>query len=352
EVVVTPLVAYPLLLKSIERNKENYSCSWTSGDFHFQQYNWYEYKEERPAKFLSSIQLDGKFNFKGSGKTKRLLKLQVETAEATPNFKKAEIHLDSTFFRQTSTKIYDLFHQYEFIGSGKGRPKGTIFELNEDFGKRYRKVIDFDTLDGQKHYLIKTQPTVRRIDHNEGRIAMKESLKESLRITFPKYSEAKLDSVVNEAINKAPRTEIGSDLLGYIWIDTENLGIRKVYYKHEFYGSNGKSFNKIHRLITYQVIDGIYYPEKIEILEKKMTKEDLFMYHYSVFQFGKYQLKKEFEKISNIDILGYEANLTEVSIQESLSFEEYQKKWKKLINSNFVLPLRGTVDAEVKDFLR
>ncbi|MEL7124051.1 MAG: hypothetical protein AAFO07_31725 [Bacteroidota bacterium] len=343
EVVVTPLVAYPLLMASIKENKANYNTKWVSGNYAFKQYNWEEVTTRPNEKqFLSACELAGDFNFKGTGRNNRTLNLSINESACTSDF----IPFDTI----ASTNMHNIFYSYEMISAGKGRRGGSVFELDKNFGLSYRKVIDFDTIDEKRYYLIQT----KRVQEPEPIVINPQPENELATESNSSSLNLSIQNRVNQAIQKQANTgrfSMGIDLLGYIWISTDDFGIKKKVYKHEYYNGEGQAYLKIHRFISYEQVNGIYLPKKLEIVKRKARTDGKTTYHYSVFKFDNFHIEKEFEKLPSEQVINPDDNLVDINFISELDKEHEYENWKELMKLNFLKPLRGDLQNPVFDYL-
>ncbi len=352
EVVVTPLNAFPIIKESTKRNKANYKTNWVSAKIKITQTLFVEYDSAPNKKhFLGTMKMYGSSNFKGF--TTNSLAIQIDTIETTADFIRFDTLKKPPFGTDPiALNLYDFFDRYEFSGLAK---RGRGFLLKEDFSKNYRKVIAFETIDGRKHYLIKTKPartSNQRYTHtknlkkaNKQFRATKKSLASGAR-SLGQNQMPITDSVLTTILQKSG---VHSDLLGYAWVDYENYGVRRLFYKSEMYDKGGKTFNRSYRHIRYKHFKKAYLPQEIEVLLKAFSLKGTHIYRHVKIKFEEHASGAGFLPIEEENVLDRYRYLQDRPTQ-SLDTEMAKKDFSRLKYKAFLKPLRKTRYSALDDF--
>ncbi len=354
EVVVTPLNAFPIIKESNKNNKQNFKTKWVSAKMKVTQTLFVEYDSVPNKKhFLGTMKMYGNSNFKGY--SNESLVLQIDTVETTADFTRFDTLKKPPFGTEPiRLNLYDFYDQYEFSGLAK---KGKGFLLKEDFSKNYRKVIDFETINGRKHYLIKTKPVRTR---NQGYTDAKDLKKDNERSKAAKKKLAAdaqafgqnqapiTDSVLTHILQKS---KTHSDLLGYAWIDYENYGVRRLFYKSEMYDKDGKTFHRRYRHIRYTRFKEAYLPQEIEVLLKAFSLKGTHIYRHVKIEFNDYGSDSDFNPIAKENVLNPYLYLKNRHIRLPLNTEIEKKDFSRLKYKSFLKPLRKNGYSALDDFL-
>ncbi len=354
EVVVTPLNAFPIIKESTQKNKSNYKTDWLAARIRATQTLFVEYDSVPNKKlFLGTMNTSGTLNFKGY--TAHKLAIQIDTIETTADFIQFDTIKKPPFGADPiALNLYDFFDRYEFSGLAK---RGRGFLLNKDFSKNYRKVIDFKTIDGRKHYLIKTKPakgsTQSYSDVEDLKRANEQARTDKKRLAanaraFGQNQVPITDAVLTDILQKS---QTYNELLGYAWIDYEDYGVRRLFYKGEWYNQGGNPFNRSYRDICYKRFDNRYVPEKIEVLLKAFSLNGTHIYRYVKIEFNAYRSGSDFDPIPKEDTLEGYLYWEDPQKQFPLDTETAKKDFSRLKYQAFLKPLRKTSHSALDDFL-
>jgi len=359
EVVISPINALPIIKKSYKNNKKNYTTGWLSAKVKVTQFLFVEFDSLINQKqFLGKMEIDGQINFKGY-RLNDNLKWQIDYVKATRDFLKYDTIKKPPFNKKPlSLNLYDFFNKYDFSRNSKN---GLGFILDDNFSKKYRKVIDFDTLNNRKNYLVKTKPLKSSSSSYNNQKDYKkinnqyQKIKKNLAESIPEFNnrnEKTNDSIINNLIKNSG---FQKDELGYAWIDFENYVATRLFYKTEMYTKSGNPFNRLHRDITYQPHKDYYVPQALEVLFKVFSLKGVNIYRYVKITFSDYGDNKNFVKLNASEILEKNHSIKPITInkiiQENKALDEFLLLQKSNFLKPFLKPLRKTINFPLDDFL-